>query len=181
MAIVAKASGSTFTPAPAGTHQAVCVDVVDRGIQDVEWKGQKKKRHKVSIHWLINEMRPEDGKPFMLSKWYTLDLSENANLRKDLQAWRGKPFASDELDGFDLENLLGANCILTVVHAAKDGKTYANIAGIGGLMKGMPKMEVPSDYIRLADRPPREEADDRRPNTGPVSEMPTVNDDDIPF
>src|SRR5688572_414981 len=110
MAIVAtaKSEGTNFQPAPAGVHQAVCVDVVDLGILDVTWQGQTKKQHKVNVAWQINEDR-DDGKPFLVFKRYTLSLSEKANLRKDLESWRGRKFTRDEEMGFDVEKLIGAN------------------------------------------------------------------------
>src|SRR5690606_1710967 len=39
MAIIARNTGSgDFEPAPAGAHQAVCVDVVDKGVVKTEWQ-----------------------------------------------------------------------------------------------------------------------------------------------
>ena len=48
MPIFAKAGGS-FTPAPAGTHCAVCVDVVDHGLIEVTYQG--KTRQQYSKRW----------------------------------------------------------------------------------------------------------------------------------
>ena len=79
----------------------------------------------------------------MLTKKYTLSLGEQANLRKDLESWRGKPFSAEELaGGFDLEHLYGINCLLGIQHEQNaDGtKTYANITAILPPQKGMEKM-----------------------------------------
>jgi hypothetical protein len=51
-----------------------------------------------------------DGRPFAMFKNYTLSWSEKANLRLDLQSWRGKPFTQEEMRRFDLETILGAWC-----------------------------------------------------------------------
>ena len=83
MAIIASAkseNGGTFQPAPAGVHQAVCVDVVDLGVLDVSWQGQTKRQHKVNLAWQIAEDR-DDGKPFLTWNRYTASLHENAKLR----------------------------------------------------------------------------------------------------
>ncbi len=176
MAIVATAGdGKTFAPAPAGVHQGVCVDVVDMGVLEVTWKGEVKRQHKVRLAWQIDEARPEDGERFLVQKRYTLSLHEKANLRKELESWRGRAFTEDELKGFDLEKLLGVNCFVNIVHATKDGKTYANIASIMPLKKGMPKMEA-DKYVRFKDRQPEQ-------NGGPVpeNELPELTADDIPF
>jgi hypothetical protein len=81
------------------------------------------------------------GKPFMVSKFYTLSLNEKASLRKDLQSWRGKPFTEEELKGFDVEKLIGANCLLNIVEYEKlDKSSGTKIAAIMPLTKGMQKM-----------------------------------------
>lgn len=170
MPIIATAGeGKTFAPAPAGVHQGVCVDVVDMGMLEVKWAGETKKQHKVRIVWQIDEAM-EDGKRFIVQKRYTLSLHEKANLRKDLEAWRAKAFTAEELP-FDIERLLGVNCFLNVVHAHKDGKTYANVASIMPLKKGMPKMD-PEGYQRVKDRDAQAHPDD---------DIPQLTDDDIGF
>jgi hypothetical protein len=178
MPIIATAksdSGKDFQPAPPGVHQAVCVDVVDLGILEVTYKGETKKQHKVNLAWQINEDR-DDGKPYLVFKRYTLSLSEKATLRKDLESWRGRKFTRDEEMGFDLENVIGVNCLLNITHNQVGDKTYANVVSIMPLAKGMPSMGA-RDYVRKVDRtgdePSRVHADEHQP--------PPLTDDDIPF
>lgn len=143
MAIMAKegngGGGRSFAIA-GGMYQAICIGVIDLGTHysDV----YEKSSHKVAIQWEIPEMRVEfDGKnhPKVIAKTYTLSLHEKAQLRKDLDSWRGKAFSPEELQGFDLEKLLGVNCNLNVVQVEKNGKTYNNIAGVVPLMKSQEK------------------------------------------
>ena len=160
MPIVASAgSGTKFAPAPAGSHASVCCDVVDLGIVETTYQGQTKRKHMVRLSWQIDEPR-DDGKPFMVSKRYTLSLHEKAGLRKDLESWRGRPFTEAELKGFDLEVLIGIGCFLNVVHRVVGADTYANVAAIMKLPKGMTAPTV-RDYVRVIDRketaPPTEE------------------------
>jgi hypothetical protein len=56
-----------------------------------------------------------------------------------LEAWRGRPFTTEELNGFSLENVLGAPGMLSVIHKpSKDGtKVYANVGSVVALPKGM--------------------------------------------
>lgn len=135
MAIIATAGeAGNFTPAPEGVHQAVCADVVDLGM--IPGFGGKV-QHKVCIVWQIDELR-DDKQRFLLFKRYTLSLNEKANLRKDLEAWRGRAFTREEEMGFDVEKLIGANCMANVQHrASKDGKTYANVVSLMPLPKAM--------------------------------------------
>ena len=144
MAIIAKAENeSNFTPIPEGVHTAQCYEIIDLGVHYSE-RFDKKSR-KVQIMWeLPDEQFEYEGemKPRVISKEYTLSLNEKANLLKDLQAWRGRAFTEEELQGFDLQNVLGKGCQLQIIHTEKNGKTYGNIASIMGLPKGM-KLEEP--------------------------------------
>jgi hypothetical protein len=91
--------------------------------------------------------------PRGISKRYTLSLNEKASLRKDLQSWRGRPFTSAELAGFDVSKLIGANCLLSVLHQDRAGATYANISSISALPKSMKSVapENPSLYFNVVE------------------------------
>jgi hypothetical protein len=149
MPIIASANESkSFTPAPEGVHQAVAVDVIDLGYMDSTWQGKTSKKHKIDLVWQIEETR-DDGKRFCLYKRYTLSLGEKANLRKDLESWRGKAFTATELAGFDVETIIGVNCLINVQHStsADGSKTYANVVSVMPLIKGMPKLAA-EGYVR---------------------------------
>jgi hypothetical protein len=184
MPIIASASETkNYLPAPEGVHHAVCCDVIDLGMVKsafLDDKGNEKWQHKINVVWQIEELR-DDGKRFQLYKRYTLSLHEKAALRHDLESWRGKVFTSDELAGFDVEKLKGANCLVNVQHKkSPDGtRTYANVVSVMPLLKNMPKI-APLDYVR---------PEPATPSTGPSqaeSEQPDtidreLTDEDIPF
>jgi hypothetical protein len=180
MAIIAKAGGDgqTFTPAPVGVHRAVCVDVLDKGLVEVTWQGKTKKQHKISIAWQIDELR-DDGKRYLVYKRYTLSLHEKAGLRKDLESWRGKAFTRDEEMGFDVESVIGACCLLNIVHATQGEKTYANVDSVMPLMKGMPQMAA-VDYVRESERAETTETGAVRQSNDHDEHAP-LTADDIPF
>lgn len=157
MAIMATdtGGGGDYSPVPQGTHFAVCDQVVDLGKQRiVSQQFGESVKHQVYIRWQIPAERVEweqDGEkkegPAVIGKTYTLSLGDKANLRKDLQAWRGKPFTPDELRGFDIAKLLGAPATITVTHTEKDQRTYANVASLGGIPKGMDKPKAEGDSL----------------------------------
>lgn len=128
---------------PAGTHVARCYSVVDLGTQTLEYMGSTKELRKVRVTWeLPDELAVFDEEkgeqPFVLSREYTLSLYEKANLRHDLESWRGKQFTAQELAGFDIFTLIGAPCLLSVIHKTSDkGKTFANVTTVSKLPKGM--------------------------------------------
>ena len=138
MSFYVEDKGGNFERCPAGLHLARCYRIIDLGTQKSEYMGQTKHMHKIMLGWEIHGTREDgsairmsDGRPFGIFKNYTLSWSEKANLRLDLQAWRGKPFTQEELRRFDLKNVLGAWCMLNIIErAGQNGKTYSNVNGI---------------------------------------------------
>lgn len=142
MSLIAKnKGGGDFKPVPAGTHVAVCTMVADMGVQP---GGKFKPRQQVYIRWELpgEVMSWKDGEgrehtgPMVIGQKYTLSLSEKASLRANLESWRGRSFTEQELDGFDLRNILGKACMLGVTHNTSGNKIYANIKAVMGLPKG---------------------------------------------
>lgn len=146
---------SNFTPVPAGTHLGICYRVLDMGTQQSTFNGETKSAHKVLLTWEIPDERMDDGRPFSISQSYTWSMHEKATLRKALEAWRGQAFTERDFgpSGFDIKNVLGKACTLSVVHTIKNGSTYANIASIGKVMKGVtvPELTNPIVYSWLHD------------------------------
>ncbi len=177
MPIMAKATGGggDFIPCPQGVWSAVCVDVVDLGVLEVAFGGKKLKQHKIYISWQVEEVM-ENNKPYLASKRYTLSLHEKAALRKDLESWRGRAFTSEELEGFDLEKLIGVPCMLNVVENRKDGKVYGNVQSIMRLRKGEEPLRM-RDYVRVIDRKPEPEGNQEPPE----QDFHGITDDDVPF
>jgi hypothetical protein len=137
--ILTDSGGTAFTPCPAGSYLARCIQLIDLGTQESTYEGETKRARKVLVAWevLDDECRRDDGAPFILSKRFTQSLHEKAALRKTLASWRGRDFTPVELRGFDLKAVLGQNAFLSVIHTDKDGKTFANIAGCMKPPKGM--------------------------------------------
>lgn len=129
--------GQDFELTPAGTHAAICYRLIDLGTQKQVFGSDTKNIHKILISWELPDELMTDGRPFTIHSRYTLSLHEKAKLRADLESWRGRAFTEAELEGFDLENLLGKGCLVNVVHTENNGKTYANIRALTPLPKGM--------------------------------------------
>lgn len=189
--------------APAGAHVALCNMVVYLGIQPGSGKFPDPKQQ-VLIGWELPYEIVEwekDGKQFKgprtISKTYTATMGKKANLRKDLESWRGQAFGDGEAGSFDISKVLGIGCMLNVIHTAGSERTYANVAGVSGLPKGTPKpgfstkpLYYGEDDKTLYDELPewvRKKIDgqivpEAKP---PVVESPfqhtEVTDDDIPF
>jgi hypothetical protein len=108
--------GGDFEQPPVGTHVARCIKIIDIGTQKGEYQGKATSKRQCIIGWeLPTELMSEGdfaGKPFTVSKFYTASLGEKANLRKDLQNWRGRDFTEAELQGFDSKNILDKCCLV---------------------------------------------------------------------
>lgn len=144
MSINATNTGFVRELIPAGNYVARCYSMIEEGTVTEFVMGKQVTAKKVRIGWeLPTELkvfREEKGEqPLVISKEYTLSMNEKSNLRKDLKSWRGKDFTDDEARSFDITKLLGAVCMLNIIHkpSANDPtKIYEQIAGITPLPKG---------------------------------------------
>jgi hypothetical protein len=192
--------GGDFETAPAGTHIARCIKLIDVGTQHGEYQGKPTRRRQCMVVWeLPNELIQTGefaGKPFTASKIYTQSLSEKSNLRHDLVNWRGRDFTDAELSGFDARNILGKPCMVTL-STKPNGKT--KVTGVSAVPKGFetPPQVNPVFYFSLDefDKDAFDSMSEKmrawiarsdeyvamttgRPNPPPFDEFP---DDDIPF
>jgi hypothetical protein len=138
MSLIAKEQASNFKPVPPGMHLARCFRVIDLGTQRSEWLGEVKDRHMIMLQWEVhsedeegNPLVTPNGEPMSISKNYSNTLSPKSALRIHLSSWRGREFTSEELRGFELKNLLGVWCMVTVkASLGKDGKEYTNVDSV---------------------------------------------------
>lgn len=140
MIVSANSEGKKFDPVSAGNHPAICYAVIGIGTQRNERFDTTHKQ--LIIMWEIcDETILIDGteKPKVLSKTYTASLNDRSTLRKDLESWRGKAFSAEELKGFDMQNILGKPCLISVIEEEKNDRKYAKIASIASMPKGMGK------------------------------------------
>jgi hypothetical protein len=123
-----------FQQAPAGSHLARCIKITDLGTQAGEYKGVPNHKSQILISWELPSELMEDDKPFIVSGFYTNSLAEKANLRHHLVSWRGREFTLEELGRFDLNTILNAPCMLSVIH---NDKNKAKVDAVMKLPKGM--------------------------------------------
>lgn len=149
MSIIAKSTGEGIERLEDGVYTAQCVGIVDVGEQYSETYAKSSRQ--VRIIWQIvgETYKDAEGKeiPRTYSKHYSLSLGDRSKLRKDLEAWRGKPFTEQELAGFDLVNILNKPCQLQLMNKDKNGKTFTDISAIMALPKGMVVEPLQSTYI----------------------------------
>lgn len=149
MAILATTTSTQRELIPAGNYIARCYQMIEIGTISEVINGETKILKKVRIGWeLPTEMKvfnEEKGpQPRGISKEYTLSMYDKASLRKDLKSWRGKDFTDEEAKEFDITKLLGAVCMINIIHkpgSKNPSKMYEEIAGVTPMIKGMPVPE----------------------------------------
>lgn len=135
-----------FTPAPAGTHPAVCNLYIEIGTIVEQFQGKAKLLKKARIGWelLGTKVVKKNGEVTdqAITIWqdYTLSLAQNSHLRKMLLSWRSVEFTQEQLKKFDVSKVLGAPCLLSVIHSKPNAQNriYANVETALKLPQGYP-------------------------------------------
>ena len=183
-------ANKSYEKCGTGLQQAVCVFVNDIGTQVGEYNGERKEKPQVIISFELKETMQEGdfaGKRFMVNKYYTKSLHEKANLTKDLVNWRGKKFTQEELDGFDLDKLIGANCYLNIIATEKDSRKITAILPLPKeIEKLKPEQTVMSEGMEKWINGERAKSLEMQPQNIHVdrsdeSPMPVDEPDDLPF
>jgi hypothetical protein len=195
------AGSGDFKSVPSGSHIAICNLVADLGLQPGSTMYPNPKQQ-VYIRFEVPEERVEferDGKklngPVVIGTTFTASMHEKANLRKQLEGWRGRKFTDEEAENFDVSSILGKPCMISVVETVKGDKVYSNISSIGSLPKGVPAPKAENELLYYAEDDKtsysslpewlRKKIDSQlvnRPETSTTNYHGLeVTDDDIPF
>ena len=157
MKISARNQGGNFTPAPAGTTQGVLVDIIDLGKRPDRFNPGEEVHQMQLAFQLEDEM--DNGEPFVVRTFpLRASLNPKSKLFQTITAMRGK-ITDEELDeegDFDLDSLIGTNCLVTVEQTEKEGgKIYANVTSVSQLPKKNKTVLEPRNYVRVQDREER--------------------------
>ena len=128
-----------FEKLSSGTFIARIYQVIDLGIQEIEFQGEKKIQQQVLIGYEFTGELMKDGRPFVLSKKYNLSFDKKANLRKDIEAITGQSLATDKAQSdFEMDSLINRICTVGVVHkTSAKGGVYVNVGTVSGAPKGV--------------------------------------------
>ena len=133
-------------PHDEGQFAAVCVDVIDLGFNVEKYQDQPAElKDKTALVFQTENAEGED-KPRYIAQEFATSMGKKSNLRKFLEAWRGKPYTEDEArkQGIPLDKLEGVPCLVTVAHKTSlKGNLHAVIQSIMPLPKQM-REAVPS-------------------------------------
>lgn len=121
--------GGTFELTPAGQYPARIYSIVDIGRHPDTFNVGKFK-NQIIITWELIGSKMEDGRPFVISKFYNLSLSSKSNLYKDLKSMSGKSMTDSQAANFDFTKLIRMPCSIVVANEVKDGKDKAVISAL---------------------------------------------------
>lgn len=136
---------NNFEQVKADTYAAICYGVVDLGTQFSQF--YSKASRKILIQWELPNAKMSDGRPFMISKRYTLASGTNSSLRKDLESWRGAAFADADFGTFDIGKLLGVPCLIGVTVSDRSGVERSDVTSIMRLPKEMTVSALTNEKI----------------------------------
>ena len=127
------ARGGNRPLTPIGNHVARLCQVIDLGTQDDPKYGPKQK---VRFTWELCEEVRDFGKgeqePFLISRVMVFAFTPKSNLKKVIEGMKGGPLSEDESANLDttLRDLIGAPCMINIVHVKVADATYANVEGV---------------------------------------------------
>lgn len=199
--ITATAAPSTFKPHPEGQFIAQCVDTIDLGEKVQDFPGTTPYLAPTcALVFRTGEINEETGEYIDIAKEYTVSMGVKANLRKDLQQWRGKEYTPEQVEaGVPLDKLVGNHAQLTVSHRVSGkGRTYANIIAIVGIPAQMKSACTKytdytraeywetrkKEYAEAADKFRAEHAPKPKAAGNDFEDFPAAlvdNEDDLPF
>ena len=122
-----------FILAPEGTTAAVLIGLAFLGRHEATWQGETRDRELVGLCWELGEPGP-DGRALSVTEVLTASLHEKAKFFSRVLAMCG---GREPPPGFNLAELLGRGAIVTIQHAVKGDRTFANVVAVGPLPRGM--------------------------------------------
>ncbi len=128
--------GGDFEKAPPGNHPAVLVALIDLGVQENEYNGEKTYQHRGFFCWELTGEKNSKGFNHLIGIDLTMSMDAKSKLRGWVDAWRGRK--TNDGEEFDISSLLGKKCLLSVTE--KNG--YPKIAGVAAVPKGMTVTEA---------------------------------------
>lgn len=125
--------GKSREACPEGTHNAVCVQVVEFGTQKVEFKkGEEKEQRRIQLGFQLVDEQTSDGGNMVAYKEFNYTDNPGSDLMKSLKAWLGV-----EDGDFDVATCIGKPCLITIEQVEKKtGGTRDKITTITAPTKG---------------------------------------------
>ncbi len=136
-------------PTP-GLHNAVLIDVIDKGLQTWDVRGESKQAHKIRLLWEVEE-KTSGGKPMRAAKSYTKSLGLNSPLRTMLCSWLGGEMSEQEIDDIDTDDLIGRPAQVLVKAYEKHGESRVYVEEVRKPLEDK-QLKPSGEFIQMKDR-----------------------------
>jgi hypothetical protein len=139
-------AGGTYQPHPDGIHPAVCVDIIDLGMEKENYDGRETMKPKLRIVWETEE-KADNGRNMTLSRKVTKSLHEKSTFAELISKWRGRSLQAGEEIAYT--KLIGASCTLVIIHKSDAKGIYALVDTVS---KPTKKLQPSGHYDPNANR-----------------------------
>ncbi len=113
-------------PAPPGLQGATLTKVTDLGLEESQF-GSKEM---LELEFELDAKDEATGEPYRAWRKCSKSLHRKSTLRGIVEGLLGRPLNGDETRRFDVESLVGRQCLIQVTHVEKNGRTFANITAV---------------------------------------------------
>ena len=133
-----------------GLHNAVLIDVIDKGLQTWDVRGESEQAPKIRLLWEVEE-KTSGGKPMRAAKSYTKSLAPNSPLRTMLRSWLGMEMSEQELDDIDTDDLIGRPAQVLVTSYKKHGESRVYVKEVRKPLEDK-QLKPSGEFIQMKDR-----------------------------
>ena len=134
----------------SGVHNAVLIDVIDKGLQTWDVRGESEQAPKIRLLWEVEE-KTSGGKPMRAAKSYTKSLAPNSPLRTMLRSWLGREMSEQELDDIDTDDLIGRPAQVLVTSYKKHGESRVYVEEVRKPLEDR-QLQPSGEFIQMKDR-----------------------------
>ena len=134
-----------FQLPPEGNHVGRLYSIIDIGVQP---GGKFEDKQKIIVTFELCDELMKDGRPFAISRFYTLSLHEKSSLCLAIESMAGKKIPEEAKETFNFQKLLGMPCLIGIVHeTGTDTKQRAAIKTLSAIPKGMTCPPVKNELV----------------------------------
>lgn len=155
-------------PIQEGNSRAIIYRIVDLGTQTKTYNGNEKQEATVKIFFELVDQRHafkegDEEKPLIIAERYNNSTNEKSSLMKMAASLDKLNLKSQkDRENYNIFKLCGKKCLVNIVNAVKDGKTYSNVKAVTPPITGSEasypelynpiiKFVIPEDSAELAE------------------------------
>ncbi len=151
--MIARAKNENYDLPEAGNFQGVIFATYDGGMQPNKFKPNEERVHKMKFGIELNKLYIDGefkGQRMTRYPEFTVSLGKKSNLRPVVVAFLGRDLTKEEEEGFELNNLIGWNCQVSILHRVSEstGNAYA-VTRLSPILDGIPLIKpiLKPDYL----------------------------------